>query len=204
MAQQDDSVQTFRGHTSGVCSLAKLSWKRSDDTFVSGSRGGKLKLWQVEKEKARRTFHGHPRSVLCVAKLTDNTFVSASWHELRLWQVGNNDALQIFSGHTDGVYSVAKLTDNTFVSGSGDRTLKLWNTSQTLSSRDYRVVFTLPFFRQVFPDEMLEEIYKYIALQQQAVLTLEGHTNRVNCVAKLTENTFVSGSDDNTLKLWVV
>ena len=35
-----------------------------------------------------------------------------------------------------------------------------------------------------------------------AICTYEGHTNFVNCVAKLTDTTFVSGSEDMTLKLW--
>ena len=34
------------------------------------------------------------------------------------------------------------------------------------------------------------------------ICTYEGHTNFVNCVAKLTDTTFVSGSEDMTLKLW--
>ena len=34
------------------------------------------------------------------------------------------------------------------------------------------------------------------------IRTFQGHTHAVNCVAKLTEPTLVSGSYDQTLELW--
>ena len=36
------------------------------------------------------------------------------------------------------------------------------------------------------------------------IRTFQGYTDVVNCVAKLTDTTFVSGSYDQTLKLWNV
>ena len=42
----------------------------------------------------------------------------------------------------------------------------------------------------------------WIVENDHAICTYEGHTNFVNCVAKLTDTTFVSGSEDMTLKLW--
>ena len=76
---------------------------------------------------------------------------------------------------------VAKLTDTTFVSGSADRTLKLWNIENNDSVRTFQ---------------------GHTNGVNDSVRTFQGHTNGVQCVAKLTDTTFVSGSKDNTLKLW--
>ena len=36
----------------------------------------------------------------------------------------------------------------------------------------------------------------------EIMMTLEGHTSYVNCMIQLTDGRLVSGSDDNTLKIW--
>ena len=77
-------------------------------------------------------------SMMCVAKLTDTTFVSGSGDRaLKLWNVENNHAIRTFQGHTDLVQCVAKLTDTTFVSGSDDNTLKMWNVESNQPLRAY-------------------------------------------------------------------
>ena len=40
-------------------------------------------------------------------------------------------------------------------------------------------------------------------LDGNCLLTLEGHANVVNCLAVLPGGVLASGSDDNTIKLWV-
>ena len=75
--------------------------------------------------------------MLCVAKLTDTSFVSGRHDQtLKLWNVEDGNVIRTFEGHTDAVRCdgddildrvtcVAKLTDTTFVSGSNHETLKL-------------------------------------------------------------------------------
>ena len=75
------------------------------------------------------------------------------------------------------------MTDTTFVSRSYDKTLKFWNVENIDAIRF-----------SPWGDEI-------ICCKN---CTFEGHTNGVQCVAALTDTTFVSGSWDMTLKLWNV
>ena len=82
--------------------------------------------------------------MLCVAKLTDTSFVSGRHDQtLKLWNVEDGNVIRTFEGHADAeryvrvdildrVTCVAKLTDTTFVSGSYHETLKLWNVDDGL------------------------------------------------------------------------
>ena len=82
--------------------------------------------------------------MLCVAKLTDTSFVSGRHDQtLKLWNVEDGNVICTFEGHTDAVRCVgdgildrvtcvAKLTDTTFVSGSYHEKLKLWNVDDGL------------------------------------------------------------------------
>ena len=66
-----DSVQTFRGHTDHVGSVATLS----ENTFVSASQDRTLRLWKVGNNDALQTFRGHRGLVWSVAKLSEIKFV---------------------------------------------------------------------------------------------------------------------------------
>ena len=82
--------------------------------------------------------------MLCVAKLTDTSFVSGRHDQtLKLWNVEDGNVIRTFEGHIDAVRyvgidildrvtCVAKLTDTTFVSGSYPETMKLWNVDDGL------------------------------------------------------------------------
>ena len=153
---------------------------------MSGSHDETLKLWNLEINHAIRTYEGLTLYVLCVTKLTDTMFVSGSSDKtLKLWNVEIDDAIRTFHRHIFpfDVVCVAKLIDTAFVSGSGseDRTLKLWNIENNDSVRTFQ---------------------GHTNGVNDSVRTFQGHTNGVQCVAKLTDTTFVSGSKDNTLKLW--
>ena len=82
--------------------------------------------------------------MLCVAKLTDTSFVSGRHDQtLKLWNVEDGNVIRTFEGHIDAVRyvgidildrvtCVAKLTDTIFVSGSYPETMKLWNVDDSL------------------------------------------------------------------------
>ena len=84
-------------------------------------------------------------------------------------------------GHANSVLCVAVLPNGDVVSGSWDRTLKIWSRSTLGDGNDGGNG----------------------GEQWTCTHTLEGHTNWVRCVAVLSNGDVVSGSDDNTLKIWV-
>jgi len=118
-------LRTYTGHTDSVHCLATFP---EDETFVSGSEDGTLRLWTKNAEASLRTFAGHTGPVTCVATFADGTFVSGSLDKtIRLWDKMTGDTIRTFTYHTKGVTCLATYPDGTFLSGSNDKTLRLWN-----------------------------------------------------------------------------
>ena len=47
----------------------------------------------------------------------------------------NRSINKVLNGHTDGVYSLTVLQDGTLASGSGDGTIRLWDTKTGQSTK---------------------------------------------------------------------
>ena len=204
----------------------------SNGRVISGG-DNKLKVWDVTSGQCLRTLTGHtgtarrrrpveprvdrsstPRraQVNCVVALPCGRVVSGSDDRtLKVWDASTSECLWTLSGHTNvarrrrpveprvdrsstprgaQVGCVVVLSHGRVVSGSFDGTLKVWDASTS-----------------------------------ECLRTLTGHTNdarrrrlvkprvdrsstprraQVNCVAALLNGNVVSGSDDETLKVWDV
>ena len=172
-----EEEQTLTGHTSGVTCMTQIY----DGRVVSGSLDKSLVVWTPG---GGRRSQRHTDTVECVAQLCDSStsslyFVSGSHdNTLILWRERESGAFvstQILRGHTSSVVCVAQLNNMlgcaSFVSGSWDKTLIVWSSGDMSHRRGpWGFVAWEPLF---------------------------GHTDKVNCVAKIDGGCFVSGSSDN-------
>jgi len=166
----------------------------ADGRFVTGSRDQTVKVckesspgsgvWSVEA-----TLTGHRNWVNCVAVLADGRLVTGSWDStVKVWKESSPGSgvwsveatLGGLTHLTVGVFCVAVLADGRLTTGSGDNTVKVWKESSTGSG-----------------------VWSVEA-------TLTGHGGVVSCVAVLpplpdapTKVRCVTGSEDNTVKVWV-
>jgi len=163
---------------------------------VSGSRDKTVRLWNISTGKCLRIFKGHEGSITCVAITPDRHLaVSGSRDKtLRLWALATGECLKTFKGHEDYVRSVAITSDGRFaVSGSSDKTLRLWSLTMDKHLQLFEGL-SLP----------LEDAYRSAELAtDRSLRTFRGHKWDVEAVAVTLDGRFaVSGSHDNTLRLW--
>ncbi|KAI9189125.1 peroxisomal targeting signal 2 receptor [Blastocladiella emersonii ATCC 22665] len=115
--------------------LFDLAWSESHEAqLVTGSGDGSIKLWDIGlNEFPVANWAEHQREVFSVNwnQVDKSQFASASWDRtIKLWAPGHATSLLTLAGHHECVYSAVFAPDAATIlaSGSGDRTLRVWDT----------------------------------------------------------------------------
>ncbi len=120
-------------HVNSVCLSLDGRWA------LSGSRDGKIQLWDVSSDQCMRTFEGHKEPVESVCLSTDGRWALSGSADktLRLWEVASGRCVWTFEGHTGYVNSVSLSADGRWaLSGSSDNTVRLWELDWDYEARE--------------------------------------------------------------------
>lgn len=125
------------------------------------------------------TIMGLISSVDSLIELDDGVMVCKTYGgDIRFWK--NNECVATLVGHTGPILVLIKLRDGTLASGSGDGIIKLWK-EDCLNCKQLKCLSCKQF---------------------KCASTLIGHTDDVNTLVELKDDTLVSGSNDGTIKFW--
>jgi WD40 repeat protein len=118
--------------------------------------------------------------------------------------------IENFYGHIDKIVSLIQLKNEKIVSGSYDNTIKIWNIhnlicEKTINEEGY-VLSLLEFSPNMLLSGNSENKINLYNLDlpnnKENIYTFEGHKLWINCITKLNEMFFASGSNDTTIKIW--
>jgi WD40 repeat protein len=202
MDVESGSMMDLRGHTGFVMDVAKLP----DGNIASCSFDNTLRVWDPLSGDCLHSTTCLTSSLFMLYVAPDGTLMSGSLDGcIRVWNSAGCVCLLTLEGHTDCITGLTVMPDGTLASCSYDKTVRLWDLQTGVCVR------TIPCEGRVRDMTVLENGLlascddKNVRLWTQdgvCVLTLEGHTAAVSCVALLPDGRLVSGSYDNTVRVW--
>jgi len=174
-----ERLYTFGWHSDWVKSVAISP---DGQTLVSGSRDKTIKVWNLHTGKLSRNFAGHSDTVETVAISADGHIIVSGSHDktIKVWNLHTGELIRTLAGHPDQVYCVAISADGQIiVSGGSEETIKVWN---------------------LHTGELIRTIGEHLWWVNSA----DGHSHNVVKTVAISPDgqTFVSGSDDATIKVW--
>ena len=121
-------ILTLAGHQkASTC----VCFNRDEDIVLAGSRGGAVKVWDLESGgRLLRTVPGHKSScsVVDCHPLGEIFLSGAVDATLKLWDVRQKNCVQMFKGHVSGITTARFSSNGRYaVSGSEDGAIKLWD-----------------------------------------------------------------------------
>lgn len=200
----------------GVTCMALLPKER----IVCGYRAGVLRIWDYQTDQIM-ILEGHTRPITCVTILPDGRIVSGSEDKtLRIWNPKTGKCLDILKKHSEGITCVASLSGGkAIVSGSSDGCLRIWDSNtgkclKTLTKHRSKINCIAVFKDErrfvcgsddgkliVWDSDWSDDLNPMRHLGDRRKRK-DGHTAGINCIEILTDERIVSGSKDNTIRIW--
>jgi len=194
----------LKGHTRVLNSIAVTK----GGVIVSGSDDTTVRLWDLAKLKNSATIKVHKEEITKV-EAQETKFLSSSLdHTIRLFDIKTQKQISCITESTPA--NTLLFTDeNNFFAGLNDGKIRSYDLRDTTKST---AVFSghekgvtccqLHDFSSSLVSSSLDNTLKVWSIKKNEVLTtLEGHTDAVRaCLSS--GDIIISGSDDQTIKLW--
>jgi len=219
-------IKTITGHQGRILSL---SFSPDGDFIASASDDGMVKFWS-KSGNPLGSFLGGSRVVVAQAKPASQSHVkhglggraypyllltSDSTNDLHLWKLFSSDnglsspqLMDTLRGHKSSLTSVRFSRDGiTMASSSSDKTIRLWRSplqalsespsdlqsSDVMTYKDMKIEIGKPDFKSI----------QILGANKKVIRTLSGHSAVVKVATFLPGGWgVISGSADNTLRLW--
>jgi WD40 repeat protein len=117
------------GHSEYIYALLYLT---NNNTLLSGSFDGTIKIWECNNYLCIKTIFAHDEGVKCFAKLSNGYFASGSYDKkIKIWDIMNCQCIATLEGHDIGVITLLSLKDKRLVSGSFYGEIIIWDCGLT-------------------------------------------------------------------------
>ena len=202
--------RVYKGHTASVNAVAV-----TDDLLISGSSDKTLCVWNLENGQCQKILMGHTDGVTSVALLPGNRCISGSKDRtMRVWDLETGVCRYVMEGHRGQVNALSITAKGKWViSGSSDCCLKLWELDTGNLIRTFEghpAYFNRDGINSLIRSSNSEFAYHDFNYNLAHGVTYDnqnnrffGHADAVTAIASDGNGKIiVSGSSDNTLRLW--
>ncbi|MEC4813604.1 MAG: hypothetical protein SAK29_10100 [Scytonema sp. PMC 1069.18] len=171
----------LRTFTLGNAYVKALSVTPDSKYIISGLSNGSIKIWELESGLELYTCTGHSETVNSIAVIPNGEqIISGSADQtVKVWDLRTGDEILTLKGHISAVKTIIVTPDSKWIiSGSDDGNIKIWDLKEGEENIAGKILFGL------FSHE-------------SSITTLAVTPNYENQSKRV-----ISGSADNTLKIW--
>jgi WD40 repeat protein len=203
-AIQLTEIYVFKGHTKSVLSVAI-----SDDStfFASGSADGSICVWNLADHRLYLTISDLGAATALIFSKQNLLFCSSNGKIIE-WDLKNKAQLNELVAQRFQALCLALSSDNKkIVSGGTKGAIFHWANKKLIGqigshkSDVHAICFANKDENIISASE--DHTVKISSLRKnREIFTFDNHTKSVRCLAPVSDDLFVSGSDDYTLRLW--
>ncbi|KAI3876414.1 hypothetical protein MKX03_024283 [Papaver bracteatum] len=207
--ESHDEFRLLARHNQSVTAIALAD---DDLTGFSASKDGSIFQWDVESGNTGEYMWPNKEStdVLSIAVSSDGRYLAAGGLDshVHLWDTRTRQHIQAFPGH-GGPVSCLPFREGAsqLISGSYDRTIKLWNVEDRASMDTLYghlgEVLTIDCLQK---ERVLsvgrDRTMRLFKVAEESQLVFRAPAASLECCCFISNDEFLTGSDDGSLKLW--
>lgn len=202
--QAGQLVHNLNGHTNRVNDIKLLK----NGNLASGSDDDNIIIWDTTLFSVVRTLTGHGNDVVSLIVLDNGYLVSASFdNKIKIWNAILGTLLNTLTAHGSSVNTLSLLNNGLFASGSDDKTIIIWDASftpiRTISTNTKCMkIYAMSNGNLASGEFNRGAINVWNTATGALEYTLTGHADTPRSFVQVTNSTFLSASDDGTIRLW--
>lgn len=208
--QQGRCLQTFKGHTGWVVGVV---FHPTQPWLISCGYDNTIRFWSIETGQLFRTIDLEQEGdVFDVAFHPQEPWFASGTEDgiIRFWDGISGKLLRELKGHTARIWTLAFHPQGYLLATGGhDGTVRLWEVQSgecIAIWEGFGVVMSVNFSpdgrRLAATSDNLIQLWDIDS--QQPIATLEGHTNVVSVLVFQSDDKLLSGSYDETIRVWNV
>ncbi|KAM4118819.1 hypothetical protein ACJW30_03G011400 [Castanea mollissima] len=212
-------------------SVTAVALSEDDSRGFSASKDGNILHWDVESGKSEKyqwpsedimRSHGakdpqgsakkHSRNVLALAVSSDGRYLATGGldRHVHLWDTRTRGHIQAFPGHRGSVSCLTfRQGTSELFSGSFDRTVKIWNAEDraymnTLFGHQSEVLSIDCLRKERVLTVGRDRSMQLFKVPEESRLVFRAPASSLECCCFVSNDEFLSGSDDGSIELWTM
>ncbi|XP_065868417.1 notchless protein homolog isoform X2 [Euphorbia lathyris] len=171
--------------------------------FVSASKDGDARIWDVSLKKCVISLTGHTLAITCVKWGGDGVIYTGSQDcTIKVWETTQGKLIRELKGHGHWVNSLALSTEYVVRTGAFDHTGKTYSSAEEIKKLINHVYFS-PDGQWVASASFDRSVKLWNGVTGKFVAAFRGHVGPVYQISWSADSRLLlSGSKDSTLKVW--